>query len=171
MKDMHQGENSNARGTYYLECREYEGGPLVWKEPINNLVTTQGGNNLLDTYFAGSSYSATWYLGLITTTGYTTGPALNDTAASHAGWAESVNYSQAARPAAAWNSAAAKSKSMSAPLAYTINASDTIAGCFLISNATKGGTSGILYSAGAFLSGNQPVVSGNSLTVSYTANI
>ena len=52
-----------------------------------------------------------------------------------------------------------------------MNASTTIKGCFLVSNSTKGGTTGTLYSAGLFTGGDQPVVSGNTLTVSYTASV
>ena len=53
----------------------------------------------------------------------------------------------------------------------TINATDTIKGCFLISVSTKSGTTGVLYSAGLFTGGDQPVVSGNTLTVSYTGSV
>lgn len=164
-------EAAHASGKYVVQCHAYEGGPLLWEETIDNLVTTAGANDLLDKYLGGSSYTAAWYLGLIGNTSFTTGPAAGDTAASHAGWTEATGYSQAARPAASWNSASARSKALSAGVVYTANASDTIKGCFLISNSTKGGTTGVLYSAGLFTGGDQPIVSGNTLTVSYTASV
>jgi hypothetical protein len=46
---------------YDLECFDSHGRPL-WQEMIRNLVTDQGANHLLDTYFAGSGYTAAWYL-------------------------------------------------------------------------------------------------------------
>jgi hypothetical protein len=165
------GEQLHASGKYKIQCHEYEGGPLLWEEEIDNLVTTGGKNDLLDKYLAGSAYTAAWYLGLISSASYTTGPAVGDTSASHTGWAEDQNYSQGTRPAASWNAASAGSKTLSAGAVFTMNGSTTIKGCFLISNSTKGGTTGVLYSAGLFSGGDQPVVSGNTLTVTYTASV
>lgn len=163
-------EAANASGFYTVQCHDQEGN-LLWEERIDNLVTTVGGNFALDTLLSGSGYTAAWYIGLIGATGYTTGPNLADTAASHGGWAESTAYSNAARGATSWNAASAKSKALSAGVSFTINATDSIKGMFLISNSAKGGTTGTLYSAGLFTGGDQPVVSGNVLTVSYTATI
>ena len=152
---------------------EFLGIPLEekWVEDFHNLVTTVGGNDLLDVYMSGSNYNASWYMGLIGSTDYTTGPALTDTMGSHAGWAEATVYSNAARPAAAWSAAAGKSKSLSAGLVFNLNASTTIKGCFLTNNSTKGGTTGLLFSAGLFTGGDQPVVNGNTLTVTYSASV
>lgn len=142
-----------------------------WEDTVQNLVTTVGGNNMLDNHLSGSAYTAAWYMGLISLTGYTTGPALTDTMASHGGWAEDVNYSNAARPTTAWSAAAAKAKSLSAGLVFNMNGSTTIKGCFLNSVSTKSGTTGTLFSAGLFTGGDQPVVNGNTLTVTYTASV
>jgi len=161
-------EAAHASGRYTVQCHDADG-VLLWEEPIENLVTTVGGNFALDTVLAGSSYTAAWYIGLITATSFSA-VALGDTMASHAGWLESVNYSQSTRVATAWNSAASKSKTLSAACVFTMNASDTIQGCFLTSISTKSGATGTLYSAGTFAT-PQPVVSGNTLSVSYTASI
>lgn len=163
-------EAARAEGHYHVECRGPDG-ELKWSEEIENLVTTAGKNDALDKYLSGSGYTAAWYLGLISSTGYGVGPAAADTAASHAGWTEDQNYSQGTRPAAAWASAAAGAKALSSAAAYTMNAAATIKGCFLIANSTKGGTSGILYSAGLFSGGDKPVQSGDTLSVSYTASL
>lgn len=143
----------------------------VWEGPAPNLVVTGGKNAMLDAFLAGSSYTATWYLGLISGTGYTTGPAAGDTAASHAGWTEAAGYSNSARPAAAWQVAAAGSKTLTAGLVFNINAAATIKGVFLINNNTKSGTTGTLFSAGLFTGGDQPVVDGNTLTANYTLSV
>lgn len=142
-----------------------------WEDTVLNLVTTVGGNNMLDNHLSGSAYTAAWYMGLISLTGYTTGPALTDTMASHSGWTEDINYSNSARPTTAWSAAAAKAKSLSAGLVFNMNGTTTIKGCFLNSVSTKSGTTGTLFSAGLFTGGDQPVVNGNTLTVTYTASV
>lgn len=160
-------EQLQPRGTYVFECFGADG-KLKWRDTLQNLVTTAGKNDLLDKYLAGSSYTAAWYLGLIGTTGYSA-VAAGDTAASHAGWTESVVYSNSTRPAPSWGSASSGSKASTAT-AFNINGSDTIKGAFLISNSTKSGTSGILYSAGLFSGGDRLVASADTLNVTYTAS-
>lgn len=139
-----------------------------WADAFPNLVTTVGKNNLLDNHLAGSAYTATWYMGLVDG-GSTPTYAAGDTMSSHSGWTESTAYSQANRPTAAWSAASSGSKSLSAALTFSINATATIAGCFLASNSTKGGTTGVLYSCGNFTGGNKSVANGDTLNVSYTA--
>lgn len=152
--------------------RELAAIPTYIKESrmLENLVTTVGGNDLLDKYLAGSAYTATWYLGLIGATSFTA-VALGDTSASHAGWVEEVSYSQGARPTLAFSAAAAKSKSTSTPAVFSITAGSTITikGSFLISVNTKSGTTGVLYSAGLFTGGDVAVINGDTLNVTYTA--
>lgn len=143
----------------------------VWEGPAPNLVVTVGKNAMLDNHLSGSSYTAAWYLGLISGTGYTTGPAAGDTAASHPGWTEAAGYSNSTRPSAAWQAAAAGSKTLTSGLVFNINAAATIKGVFLINNSTKSGTTGILFSAGLFTGGDQPVVDGNTLTANYTLSV
>lgn len=164
-------EDAHAGGYYEVECFGPDG-KLKWKDSIKNLVTTVGKNFALDTVLGGSAYTAAWYLGLMSITGYTSGAAVGDTSASHGGWTEDQNYSQGARPTTAWSAATGTgSKSLSAALAFSINATTTIKGCFLINNATKGGTTGILYSAGLFTGGDKVVASGDTINVSYTATM
>lgn len=161
-------EMLEATGNYTVECIGADG-QVKWSEAIENIVVTVGKNDLLDKYFAGSGYTAAWYLGLVdgaSTPTYAAG----DTAASHAGWTESVAYSNATRPAPSWSTAAAGSKSTTAT-SFNINATATIAGCFMNSVSTKGGTTGILYSAGSFTGGNKLVASGDTLNVTYTASV
>ena len=163
-----QIEQLSAEGNYTVECVGADG-QVKWTDAIENLVVTVGKNDLLDKYFAGSAYTAAWYLGLVdggTTPTYAAG----DTMASHAGWTESVAYSNATRPAPSWGSAASGSKATTAT-AFNINATATIAGCFMTTISTKSGTTGILYSAGSFTGGNKSVASGDTLNVTYTASV
>lgn len=170
IRNLGLAEQAEAHGYYVVECRDADGN-LKWSDDIHNLVTTAGKNDALDKYLAGSAYTAAWYMGLISATGYGAGPAAGDTAASHAGWAEDQNYSQAARPTAAFSAASGGSKALSSALTFSINASTTIKGCFLIANATKGGTTGVLYSAGLFSGGDKVLQNGDTLSVSYTASL
>lgn len=169
-RNVGASEGANATGVYTVECRDKHGN-LKWSDDFKNLVTTGGKNDALDKYLSGSAYTAAWYLGLIGIASYTTGPAAGDTAATHGGWAEASGYSQASRPTAAFAVASAGSKALSSAAVFSINADTTIKGCFLISNATKGGTTGILYSAGLFTGGDKVVQNGDTLNVSYSASL
>lgn len=169
-RNVGASEAAEATGVYTVECRAADG-TLRWSEEIKNLVTTSGKNDALDKYLSGATYTAAWYLGLIGSASYTTGPAVGDTAATHAGWVEAAGYSQASRPTASFAAAAAGSKALASAAVFSINADTTIKGCFLISNATKSGTSGILYSAGLFTAGDKVVQNGDTLNVSYTASL
>lgn len=161
------GERMALSGVYRVECRAADG-TLRWANEFKNLVTTVGKNNALDNHLAGAGYTAGWYLGLIDSTGYSA-VAAGDTASSHSGWTEFTGYSNSTRPAPSWGSASGGSKASTAT-AFTINASGTVKGAFLISNQTKGGTTGTLYSAGLFTGGDKTVASGDTLNVTYTAS-
>lgn len=168
---LHAENAGEAHGKYFVECFDKDG-KLKWREQIENLVTTVGKNFLLDTTFAGSGFTAAWYVGLVDGG---SAPTYNvaDTMASHAGWTENQNYSQGARVALSMATAAsAGSKAASAASSFSINtASQTIAGCFIATISTKGGTTGTLYSVGAFTGGNRSVTSGDTLNVTYTPSI
>lgn len=149
---------------------------VVWTARAENLVTTEGLNDLLTKYFKGSSYNATWYVGLIDLTTFTA-VAATDTAAkinttanppTTNGWQEITAYSEGARPALVLGTASSGSISNTASkAAFSINATKTIHGGFLCSSATWGGTATILYSAAAF-SGDKAVESGDTLNVTIT---
>ena len=131
--------------------------------------------DLLDNGLAGSSFTAAFYLGLISSTSYSA-LAAGDTMSSHAGWLEAGSgntpvYSESTRRTAAWAAASSGSKALSAGLVFTFTGSGTAKGCFLTTVNTKDGTTGTLFSAGLFSGGDQPVVSTNTLTVTYTATL
>lgn len=167
-KSAESTEALNATGTYHAECYDSEG-KLKWSSDIENLVVTVGKNDLLDKYFAGSAYTAAWYMGLVSGASTPT-YAATDTLASHAGWTELAAGTAYTgnRITVGWSAASAGSKT-STTTAFPIIATNTVAGCLLSSVNT--GTSGILYSAGSFTGGNKSVSSGDTLNVTYTASV
>lgn len=149
------------RFTYRFDCYDKDGN-LKWSEELENLVTTAGGNDLIDKYFKGSSYTAAWYMGLA---GSGT-KAAADTLASHAGWSEVTPYS-GNRPAITFGTTSSKSNTATA-VSYSINATATVAGAFVASVNT--GTSGTLYSVSDFAA-SRSVVSGDTLNVTLTVSV
>jgi hypothetical protein len=161
-------------GVFTVQCFDSNGN-LKWEEQNHNLVVNVGLKDMNDKYFTGSAYTATWFIGLYGA-GATNTPAAGDTAASHAGWVEVVAYSQATRPAAVFAAATTADPSVitnSASVAvFSINGTTTVGGAFLISNNTKSGTTGILFSASDFTSpGDRAVVNGDTLNVTYTFSL
>lgn len=151
------------RATYHFEAFNAEGIPL-WEEEIKNLVTTVGRNDVLQQYFKGSGYTASWFVGLKGTGT----ESVNDTMANHPTWPEIVAYSQATRPSLTLGTVSGGSVDNTAARAtFSINASATIAGGFVTNSSTKGGTTGILYSVGNF-SASRTLAAGDSLQVTIT---
>jgi hypothetical protein len=139
------------------------------RDDVQNLVVTVGLNNLLDNHLSGSTYTAAWYVGLIGSASYTTGVAAGDTMGSHGGWVEDETYDEANRPTASFASASGGSKTLSSAAVFTISGTVTEKGCFLASNSTKGGSTGVLYSGGLFTGGDKTLADNDTLSVSYTA--
>ena len=168
-------EGARGGGVFLVECYDKEGN-LKWKEESKNLVVNVGLKDMNDKYFSGSGYTATWYLGLITGPGAGTTIDPGDTMATHAGWTEDTAYSQSTRPACSFGAATTADPSVisnsSSVAVFSINGTTTIAGAFLTSNNTKGGTTGILFSASDFQSpGDRAVVNGDTLNVTYTFSL
>lgn len=135
---------------------------------IPNGIVDVGMNKLLDVMFHGTAAIATWYIGLVDNSGWTAF-ANADTMSSHAGWTESVAYTETTRPAWTEGAAAARSITNAVTVDFSINATITLKGIFITSDSAKSGTAGTLWSTAAFAS---PVsaVNGDTLKVTYTVS-
>ena len=167
-------EMAAAHGIFTVECRDAEGN-LRWSDKFPNTVVNVGIQDMNTKYFTGSLYTAAWYLGLITGPSGSVTIARTDTMGSHA-WTENTAYSQSTRPACSFGTASTANPSVIAnsgsPALFSMNGSATISGAFLTSNNTKSGATGTLFSAALFQSpGDRTVVSGDSLTVTYTLSL
>ena len=174
IKTLEAGETASAKGVYTMQCFDKDGN-LKWEAECPNLVVNGGLQDMNNKYFLGSAYTATWYIGLYGS-GASNSPAAGDTMSSHIGWTEAVPYSQATRPACTFATPTTANPSVAtnsaSPAVYSINATATVGGAFLVSDNTKGGSTGTLYSASDFTSpGDRSVVSGDTLNVTYTLSL
>ena len=165
-------EGATAVGRYRVECRDAEGN-IKWVIEEDNLVVNVGLQYMAGTALTSTAQITTWYLGLITGPGVTT--SATDTISSK-GWTEFTGYSNANRVTASLTAATNANPSVvtnsGTPANFNINATGTVGGAFLVSNNTKGGTTGILFSEKAFSSpGDRSVVSGDILAVTYTFSL
>jgi hypothetical protein len=167
-------DHMTAKGVYKVQCHDAEGN-LKWEDESHNLVVNGGLQDMNAKYFTGSAYTAAWYLGLYGA-GASNTPAAGDTMSSHAGWTEVTAYSQSTRPACTFGTPTTANPSVATNSAsaatFSINGTTTVGGAFLTSNSTKSGTTGTLFSAADFSSpGDRSVVSGDTLTVTYTLSL
>lgn len=166
-------ERTRAGGVFRVQCFDKDGN-LKWEDSMHNLVVNEGLQDMNSKYFTGSTYSAAFYLGLITGPASGTTYIAGDTLATHAGWTEFTNYS-GARKAVTFGSPTLADPSVisnsASPAQFSISgAGGVVAGAFLCTVAS--GTSGILFSEADFQApGDRTVVSGDTLNVTYTFSL
>lgn len=155
------------KGFFTVDCFDKDG-QLKWSQAFPNGIVDVGINYLLDAGFNGGTQVSTWYMGLIDNAAFSA-LANADTMASHAGWAESAAYDEAARPE--WTAGAAGSRAVTngTTVDFSMSATATIKGIFITTVATKSGTTGTLWSTAAF-SSNASVTDGDTLKVTYTVS-
>jgi len=131
-----------------------------------NLVTNEGLNYLLNAGVAGAGQLTNWYVGLFSGN-YT--PQATDIAANIAtNSTEWTGYSESGRQAYTAPVTTTQSLTNSAAAAtFTQSSAGTIYGAFIVSSATKGGTTGTLLAAAQFSSA-KTVAPGDLLVMTYT---
>lgn len=157
-------EPMNMNGYYHVVCTDAAGN-VKWEDGIENLVVTVGKNATLDSILGNAGAGAV----LMGLKGVGTSVAA-DTMVSHPTWVEITAI--AARRTPVFSVAAAGAKATSTPTSFTMTNSATVAGCFIILGGTTvpGNTTGILFSAGDFVS-SRAVVATDILLVTYTVTI
>ena len=167
-------EKVAAGGVFTVTCTSADG-QVKWSESLQNLVVNQGLQDMNAKYFKGSTYTATWYIGIYGAAA-SNNPVAGDTAASHAGFTEVTDYTNATRPVATFDTATTADPSVisttASPAVFMMNGSTTVGGAFLISDNTKGGTAGVLFSASDFAApGDRVVIDGDQISVGYTFSL
>jgi hypothetical protein len=160
----------NLKGQFHIEHRDLFGNlKAIYDFP--NAETDVGKDLLLDVMFNDVTQIAnnSWFVGLIDNSGFTA-LADADTMASHTGWTEFTNYSETTR--VAWGSGASSGQTVTnaSPITFNISgAGGTVRGIFVVSNSSKSGGSGTLWSTGLF-SASVPVTSGDQLKLTYSVS-
>lgn len=161
------GDEITPKGQFRIQHFDKEGN-LLHDFLADNGVVNEGKDSILNVYFDAASQITLWYAGLINDPATL---AAADTMASHAGWTEFTNYSEANRVTIAFDAAASQSIANSTTSAdFNITASGTLHGIFVVSNNTKSGTTGTLWSTAPFASA-LPVSNGDLLKVTYTVTV
>lgn len=169
-KNQKTENNALGGGAFYVECYD-KNGDLKWSDVAKNMVVNTGLQDMNTKYFTGSAYTATWYLGLVNSAGFTA-YAAGDTLALHTGWAETTDYSGANRPTATFGTATTAAPSVISNSAsqaqFNITGSVTVKGAFLCNVQDKTSSTGLLFSVASFEApGDRVVVSGDTLNVTY----
>jgi hypothetical protein len=167
-------EKMTAQGYFTTECIGPDGKRKWIEESYPNLVTYQGKNGMLDTYFAGSAYTAAWYMSLITAGSATTAstyasPTVTEITAGI--------ITSNTRLTIGWSASASGSKSATTT-SFSITGSATITGNMVVAGGSgvttvgnTAATGGILFSAANFTGGSKTVSNGDTLNVTYSISV
>lgn len=157
------GNGIGTKGVWKARCFDPEGN-LKWEDGWDNIVVDEGLDYALGATLTGATQTTTWYVGLTDGTPTTAG---GDTMSSHAGWTEVTAYSEADRQT--WTAGSVASQTVDnsgSPATFTGDTNGTtVGGAFLVSDNTKDGTSGTLFSVGAFQAGDKTLDNGDTLEV------
>jgi hypothetical protein len=173
------------RPKFKYDFQHFRGGALIDEWSVENVVTTEGATDLVNKYFKGSGYTAAWYLGLISGTSYTSGPAITDTATNLSGtgnsWTEcSATYAPDYDTPAGTNRAQITfgspsgtdpvSLASASTVDITFSGSGTVKGAFIAAGTTRLATTAPLYSAALF-TGDKTVADNDQLKVTVTVSV
>ena len=172
------------RGRFVVE--HFRKGVKIGQYEFLNGITNEGKNKLLNVMFHGTSAITTWWLGMISNSGYSA-LAVGDTYAQIAGsngWTEFTDYTDAANSNSAstrpeWTEGAASGQAItnSSPVIFDITGSGTVKGLFLVGGAAGAQTKGdhaasgaVLWATALFGTGDVAVNADDQLKVTYTVS-
>src|SRR5512139_4129851 len=114
-------------GTFWhIECHDRDG-KLKWVDEFHNLVVDAGLDDSLDKHLKGSTYTAAWYVGLLS--GTPTVDHADTMSGGHAGWTEVTAYDEANRQTLTLGTVSGQSVDNSAsPAVFTISTDSTTIG-------------------------------------------
>ena len=156
-------ENARAEMVWKMVAKDKDGN-LKWVDEGKNLIVNTG----LDYLLENDVVASTLYIGL---TDGTPTPAAGDTMASHAGWVEVTAYSEAARQAWGQGAASGGVTTNATAVTFTANGTTTVGGGFLTTVATKGGSTGTLFSVKAATEGDRALINLDTLDVTITLTV
>lgn len=169
-KKLENGDDFRAGG--YFTIQHIRNGEVIHEEDSPNIVVDEGLTYILDVALSNGTQNANHYIGIFKNN-YT--PVAADVAATFAGAGVAnevtTEIDEATRPA--WTEAGVTSKTITnsaSPAAFTANTTVSVYGAFLISNNTKGGTTGKLVAASKFAAVRN-LVDTDVLNVTYTLTI
>jgi hypothetical protein len=151
------------RGIFRLEA--YRNGQHQRTVIAHNTVTDAALDVVLDIMFRNTTQLPNWYFGLIRDDNFT-GITAADTMASHAGWEEGTEYSEATRQQWLPPAASGGKLANTAEAIVTVDIAQTFKGLFIASDNTKGGITGTLWAAG-LLAADQTSPVGETLKLFY----
>lgn len=174
----------NLKGFFRVE--HWRDGKCIGVHEMPNGITIEGKNHVLDVAFHAQTAAATWYLGAIDLTGYTSlteNDTYDDINQAGNGWDEFEDYDFAAvgTDRVIWVEASASGKSITnsaTPGVFDITGAGTVKGVFLVAEPVGAAADpdlqgdhaagGILWSTALFSTGDVAVINGDQLKVTYT---
>lgn len=156
-------------GKFIVE--HFRNGQAIGKYEFKNGIVDEGMNKLLDVHFHGVAAIGTWYIGLIDNASFSALAAADSAAQINGtnGWLELSEYDEATRPAWTEGVAAARSITNAVTVDFTINATKTVKGIFVVSTNTIDGTTGVMWATAAF-GATVAVADNDVLKVTYTVS-
>ena len=163
-----KAEQVRFKGHFHVEHYD-KAGSLKATYRFPNGIKDVGLDKILEDMFNDGTGSEPWFLGLIDNSGFTSDP-VGDTMASHAGWTEFQTYTEAVRQEWTTGTATSRSITNSATVDFSINATVTLQGIFVVDvSAHSPGNTGTLWSTALFPS-TVAAVMGDTLKITYTVS-
>lgn len=152
-----------------FRVRHFRHGELVQEFEVPNAIQIAGRVYLLETALDGRAQETDWYMGLFNDDG----SGGQDDDLSTVTWTENTSYDESTRPA--WDPEPIVGGDVETAMSveFTINATVELRGVFIVSDNTKGGTTGVLWAIASFQPGVIPLQclvagSGSVIAIDYS---